>query len=312
MNSLSEFQLEVNDSSVKVSIPVLEITGDEGDQTLFIFASLHGDEYEASSAIYELKEYLKSQPISGKILAFPISNPLAFYANERCTPKEFDGKNLARSFPGSADGTITEKIANVLWQFVLSHQSKENFLLDLHSGGQHYSYTHLSGVRDMQLTSKQSKISMDLARAMLIKNLWLMPATEGTLSTEAIRAGIPAIGCEVEGTGGLNKFDVNVYLNGILNVLRYTKQLQIGELILETAQFKPIETINSPTTGFISQIPKLHTKLNEGEVICQLLNEYGEVSTEVLSPCTGELWAIRRNPSIRKDEILAIISKERN
>jgi len=312
MNSLSEFQLEVSDSSVKVRIPVLEITGDESDQTLFIFASLHGDEYEASSAIYNLKDYLKSQPISGRIFAFPISNPLAFYANERCTPKEFDGKNLARSFPGNLDGTITEKIANLLWQFVLSHQSKENFILDLHSGGQHYSYAHLSGVRDLQLTSKQSKISMDLARAMLIKNLWFMPATEGTLSTEAIRVGIPAIGCEVEGTGGLNQTDVNVYLNGILNVLRYTKQLKTGELILEPAKFIPIETINSPTTGFISQIPKLHTKLNEGELICQLLDEYGELKAEVLSPCTGEIWAIRRNPSIQNDEILAIVSKERN
>jgi predicted deacylase len=97
-----------------------------------------------------------------------------------------------------------------------------------------------------------------------------------------------------------------------LNVLRYTKQLKTGEQILKNAQFKAIETINSPATGFISQIPKLHTKINEGQVICQLLDEYGELIAEVLSPCTGEIWAIRRNPSIQNDEILAIVSKERN
>lgn len=312
VNHITEFFLDVNHEQDTYRIPVLDISGLASDKVTFIVSALHGDEYEACRAIQLLNTHLKSESISGRVIAFPIANPAAFKANSRTTPELLDGMNLARSFPGDAAGSLTEKVADKIWQYILSNKTSNSYLLDLHSGGQHYSYVELSGVRDIDLDSPQSKISMELARAMQISNLWIMPATEGTISTVAINAGIPAIGCEMQGTGGLDDNDVQVYFKGILNVLRYTQQLQSGEYSLQSGEFLPIETILSPSDGFIPSFPSLKTKLNSGDEICEILDSFGNFVTKIFSPCNGEIWAIRRNPSISKNEIVALVSNERN
>lgn len=311
-NSFNEFFISVWDNNKNYDLPVIEIVGDESDKTLFITSALHGDEYEAFQAIILLKEVLKKERISGRVIALPVANPAAFRANSRITPELLDGENLARSFPGDPNGTLTQKIASNIWNFILENRTRNSYLLDLHSGGQHYSYVHLSGIRDIKLDSPETKIAMDLARAMQMSNLWIMPDTKGTISTVAINEGIPAIGCEVEGTGGLNQEDVRTYLNGILNVLRYTKQLQAGELKMQEGEFFPIQTILSPSDGFISKFPNLNHHVKVGEEICEISDYFGNLVEKVISPCEGRIWAIRRNPSITKEEIVALVSDERN
>lgn len=311
-NNIEEYFVSVEHNKENYQIPVIEIMGENSDITLFITSALHGDEYEACRAIQKLKDVLKNEKISGRVIAIPVANPAAFRANSRTTPDLIDGENLARSFPGNPEGSLTEKLADKIWTLILANRTENSFLLDLHSGGQHYSYVQLSGIRDTKLDSPESKISMDLARAMQIPNLWIMPNTKGTISTVAISQGIPAIGCEVEGTGGLSDFDTAVYLNGILNVLRYTKQLSSGELNLQKGEFLPIMTVLSPSEGFIPKFPVLSTKIKTGEAICEITDYFGNLVETVLSPCEGQIWAIRRNPSITKDEIVALISDERN
>lgn len=309
--TFTNYTLEIKNENDSFEIPIIEMQGEPSSATLFIFAALHGDEYEATRAIHQVQDFFKNEPLIGKVIAIPVANPAAFKANSRTTPEVIDGGNLARSFPGDSNGTLTQKIANTIWNFILDKKTEQSYILDLHSGGQHYSYVHLSGVRDLLLDSPQTKISKDLARAMQMPNLWFMPATVGTLSTVAIEAGMPAIGCEVEGTGGLNDSDVLVYFNGILNVLRYTNQLKSGEMILQEGEFLPIETVLSPSDGFIASMPKLNSQIEEGDSICEVLDYFGNPLTKVLSPCSGKIWAVRRNPSITEGEIVSLISRER-
>ena len=305
------YALDITHENSTFEVPVIEMHGTPSADTLFIFSALHGDEYEATRAIHLVQDYFKSEQLTGRIIAIPVANPAAYKANLRSTPDAFDGENLARSFPGDANGTLTQKIADSLWNLILNNRTENSFILDLHSGGQNYSYAHLSGIRDLKIESTQTKIAMELARAMQIPNLWMMPATAGTLSTVAIASGIPAIGCEVEGTGGLNPLDVMIYFKGILNVLRYTKQLSSGELFLQEGEFVPIETIYSAVDGFIASCPTVESPIKSGEVICEILDYFGDPKVKIHSPCDGKIWAIRRNPSIAKGEIIALVSHER-
>ena len=64
------------------------------------------------------------------MIAMPVVNPLAFAAGSRTTPE--DGLNLARVFPGNPNGSITERLAAVIFN---EYVSRANYLIDLHSGG---------------------------------------------------------------------------------------------------------------------------------------------------------------------------------
>ena len=74
-----------------------------------ITAGVHGDEYEGPAAIGAVAAALAAKRINGSVIAVPVVNPPAFGAAQRLSP--LDGLNLARCFPGRADGKPTERLA---------------------------------------------------------------------------------------------------------------------------------------------------------------------------------------------------------
>src|SRR5690606_6691297 len=90
----------------------------------------HGDEYEGPLALYDLATWLDPQQIRGTVIIVPAMNYPAFRAATRTSP--IDRVNLNRAFPGRADGTITQKIADFFQRELLP---RADLVLDFHSGG---------------------------------------------------------------------------------------------------------------------------------------------------------------------------------
>jgi predicted deacylase len=307
LESRKKYFLEVQMDKSQTLIPVIDIFGSKPGNTLVLVAGLHGDEYEATQTLFKLNLELDPKNISGRIIMITIGNPLAQQEQSRTTPKLFDGKNLAREFPGDSEGTITQRMADKIWKLIADNCSKNDLVIDLHSGGQNYSYVHTAGVRDLMLDSEQTSKSIEAARAMLIPQLCLMEAVSGTLSTTAIEHGIPSIGCEVEGRGTVNWDDVEVYLAGIRNVMKLTGHDTNGTpSITKGKLFRTIE-IRSNYSGFATLDIDRFARVSPGDLICRISDGFGENIENVLSPCFGEIWAIRTNPSVGVSEILALI-----
>ena len=307
LGNRKNYFLEVQMGKNQILIPVIEVLGNKPGNTLVLVAGLHGDEYEATQTLFNLNLELDPKNISGRIIMITVGNPLAHQEQTRTTPKLYDGKNLAREFPGDAEGSVTQRIANKIWELITNNCSKNDLVIDLHSGGQNYSYVHTAGVREMLLDSEQTLRSIEAARAMLIPQLCLMEAVSGTLSAAAIEYGIPSIGCEVEGKGAVNWKDVEIYLTGIKNVMKLTGHDSNGSPLMTEGNFYRTSTILSKNLGFATFNVDRFSPVNRGDLICQISNGFGENIENVLSPCFGEIWAIRTNPSVGVNEILALI-----
>src|SRR5262245_26328720 len=74
-----------------------------------VTAGVHGDEYEGSAAVAELAARLEAGILAGSAILIPVANPMAWRAAQRTSPD--DGLNLARTFPGKANGSPTERMA---------------------------------------------------------------------------------------------------------------------------------------------------------------------------------------------------------
>jgi uncharacterized protein len=118
----------------------LVLVGANPGPTLVVSAGIHGDEYEGVRAIFETLEAIAPTSLRGRILAAPIVNWPAHRAATRHHPE--DGANLARVFPGRADGTPSEQLAWRFDQFFLAHA---DFYLDLHSGGIRFAMPSMVG-----------------------------------------------------------------------------------------------------------------------------------------------------------------------
>jgi predicted deacylase len=99
-----------------------------------IFGGTYGDETEgviAASRIAGLDLGLAS----GTVEVVPVVHEAAFAADTRTSPH--DGGDLARSFPGRADGTPTQALAHALYTQVLAPVGRLpcDLLIDLHTAG---------------------------------------------------------------------------------------------------------------------------------------------------------------------------------
>lgn len=96
---------------------------------LLVIGGQHGDEYQGPTI---LAEYLARHwaGISGNVVIVPQINPPAQEANRRRAPQ--DELDLNRSFPGRADGTVSQVIADFVSTRLLPWA---DIVLDIHSGG---------------------------------------------------------------------------------------------------------------------------------------------------------------------------------
>ncbi|MGY8892484.1 MAG: succinylglutamate desuccinylase/aspartoacylase family protein, partial [Pseudomonadales bacterium] len=116
-----------------LSISVQVIRGKSAGPTLFISAAIHGDEINGVEIIRRLLQHKALKNLHGTLLAIPIVNVYGLLNHTRFLP---DGRDLNRSFPGSAKGSLTGRVAHT---FVREIVSKSTHGIDLHTGSRHRS-----------------------------------------------------------------------------------------------------------------------------------------------------------------------------
>lgn len=110
-----------------VSMPVRVIHGREPGPTMWVNAAIHGDEVNGVEVIRQALATLDPRTFHGTLIAVPVVNVLGFMAGERNLP---DRRDLNRSFPGSARGSLASRIAHL---FMTEVVAKCDVGLDLHT-----------------------------------------------------------------------------------------------------------------------------------------------------------------------------------
>jgi len=195
-------------------LPLLTIRGVEPGPTLVVTAGVHGDEYEGIEAIARLYQQVMPDQLRGTLLMVPVCNLPAYEAAQRSSP--IDGLNLARCFPGDANGTITQRIADWITQQLLQ---QADFYIDLHSGGVAYEIPPLIGyIHDAGELGQRSRAGAEAFGAPV---LWghPLPMPPGRTISAATELGVPALYTEAPGGGYAREVDVRTFMQGVINVM---------------------------------------------------------------------------------------------
>ena len=204
----------VKNLSGKLSLPVLVAKGKQEGQTMVVTAGIHGDEYEGMEAIYRIFENLDPEKMQGTFVALPIVTLPAFWLGIRNNP--VDMKNMARVFPGSSEGTLSERLAWKLLQTVLRHA---DFYIDLHSSGRNYHMLTLCGYSTQ---GRQAEIASRAAYAFGAPVVWAHPETSpGRTLSATLDLEIPSLYTEAYGGGHVRFEDVECYTRGLANLLKF-------------------------------------------------------------------------------------------
>lgn len=191
---------------------VTTLRGSTPGPTLALLGGVHGDEDEGVLAVWRVLHELASAPLAGTVKAVAPANAHAWAVASRTGP--LDGANLARSFPGDADGGPTAALARGITDGVIEGA---DLLIDLHSAGEGYRMPLFCGfIRDVD----GAKRSRQAAEAFGAPIIWShVGVASGRSLSVAAERGIPAIYAECSGGGGVRGHELDAYVHGVQAVM---------------------------------------------------------------------------------------------
>ena len=251
-----------------IMIPITVVRNGEGPTALLTGAN-HGDEYEGPVALQELTVTLQPADITGSVIIVPAFNYPAYRAGTRTSP--IDKGNLNRSFPGAADGTVTQKIADY-FQNVLLPQT--DIVLDFHSGGKTLDFIPFAAAHVMDNTLQQAACYDAMQAFNAPYSVMLLEIDNvGMYDTAVEDMGKTFVSTELGGGGSASAKSIAIAKKGVRNVLIHAGILQ-GEM-----QIDPTVNIDMPDgdcfvfaehEGLFEPMLDLGEDVTKGDVIARV------------------------------------------
>ena len=211
---MKKYQLEINDcinSNIDVTV------FGSGKPEVVVTGGIHGGETTGIYAARELISYLEAHSLlKGSVKVISLCNPTAFRRLERTSP--YDNLDLNRIFPGSEQGTISQRVANALWKETQS----ADYIVDLHCCGV-YGSSYTLALWQNHPQAKELAAMLDIA--IVVQS----GGARGQLFVETCEAGRPAVIIELPGGGQGGVIDQEAGLkayNALLNMLRGFKMIE--------------------------------------------------------------------------------------
>ncbi|RWP73744.1 succinylglutamate desuccinylase/aspartoacylase family protein [Mesorhizobium sp.] len=296
-----------------LSLPVYCLNKGEGPR-LLITGGCHGDELEGPIVARRLVEWLPEAQTCGRIIIVPVLNPPAVQAWSRNTP--VDGLNLNRVFPGCADGSVTERIADAVSRLLLP---MADTVFDLHSFGPTWDLPPASAthpIADPDLMAKT--IRMAEAFKLPITLVWEHSDTPGMFDVLVQSQGKVFV-CAELGGGTVSAKALAIYEAGVRNALialglvegkaeclsfREQKYSQTLETLLS-------DELKSPARGIFEPRCSVLDEVEQGDLIGKLhpMESVSAGSIDVRAPTTSTVCAIRSGAHVDADEVVAFLAR---
>jgi uncharacterized protein len=298
-----DFILPVKSGGHEVELPVIWVRGATPGRTLVVTAGIHGDEYEGIRAIFDVVRDLNPASMSGDLLCIPVANPPAFWAVARSSP--LDGANLARVFPGTSGGSITEAVAHAIDNEILP---RADFFLDLHSAGVRCLMPTMVGYDAADSRAEAA------ARIFGAPVIWAHDAIAPGRSVSAAAArGIPWLYTEARGAGRIHPEDLEVYRRGIVNLLRHLRVLP------DEPEPQPIErhlygegnvdaSVTTNRSGFLIPEVELLETVVRGQKLGTLVDLHGRALEHYTASRDGVVALIHVCPAVSSRDPLFLIT----
>jgi predicted deacylase len=223
-----------------------------------------------------------------------------------------DGKNLNRVYPGTPGGTVSERIADVLYTQVIR---QADVLIDMHGGDGNealrpYVYTTVTG------DAESDRRSRDLAEAFGLDTIVLergwSPDPSAHIYTEWAARGLgkPAISTETGGLGSTAEELVALAERGVWNLLRHLRMVD-GEPEVPSAVtwLEEGQVVRSPTNGVFQPAVEPGWTIAAGGRLGTLFDFFGDPVEDITAPFAGVVNYVVATPPVSEGEPLAMVSR---
>ncbi len=196
-----------------LNMPVQIVNGRRAGPTLFVTAAIHGDELNGVEIIRRLLQLKTLAILRGTLLAVPIVNVHGFLDQSRYLP---DRRDLNRSFPGSAKGSIASRMAHTFLREIVS---KAECGIDLHTGA--INRSNFPQIRANLVDEATKEIAKVFGAPVVLD----ASIRDGSLRSCASDRGFPMLVYEAGEALRFDEMSIKAGLRGVLRVMRHLEML---------------------------------------------------------------------------------------
>jgi len=292
-------------------IPITLIHGANTGPVLALIAGTHGYEYPPILALQRLRRALDPERLRGSVILVHIAN-LPSFLGRTVYYSPVDGKNLNRVYPGRPDGTLSERIADVLYTEVIQ---RADVVVDMHGGDGNealrpYVYTTVTGDPDTDRRSRDLATAFGLDTIVLERGWSSDPSAHVYTEWAARGQGKPAISTETGRLGSTAEELVVLAERGVWNVLRHLGMVDGDpEVASAITWLEDGQVVRSPSTGVFRPAVEPGWRVAAGGRLGTLFDFFGDPVAQITAPFGGVVTYVVATPPVSQGEPLAMVAR---
>lgn len=274
-----------------IHLPIRVIRAKKPGPTIFVTAAVHGEELNGVGVIHDLMFGEELRLTAGTLMLVPIVNIFGFETQSRYMP---DRRDLNRSFPGNPTGSLTSRIASIVFKEVVQ---RCDFGIDLHTAAS--GRTNFPNVRgDLNKPGIRR-----LAKAFGCELMVHGQGPDGAFRREAVKAGCDVIILEAGEPLKIEPSVLDVGVRGVLNVL-----MELG--MISGTPTKPAYQLRIDKSTWVRAsvggILRFHVApgqvVDEGQPIATNASIIGLERNVLVAPTAGIVLGMTTLPTVKPGE----------
>lgn len=283
-----------------VSMPVVVVHGRKDGPRLFVCAALHGDEINGVEIIRRLLQLSALRRLHGTLVAVPVVNVLGFLSQSRYLP---DRRDLNRSFPGSARGSLASRLARLFLDEIVDRSTHG---IDLHTGASHRdNFPQIRGNLDDPDSDR-------MARAFGVPVVINTGFREGSLRESAAERGVPVIVYEAGEALRFHEPSVRAGVKGVVRVMRALAMLPAKKnprVVREPLIIRSSKWVRAPRSGLLRSVAPLGSQVRKDDVLGVIADPFGQNEVEVVATTDGIIIGKTNLPLVHEGDGLFHVAR---
>ncbi len=265
-------------TGLAASLALQVLHGARPGPCVFVSAAIHGDEINGIAIIQKLAKQLDPREMRGTLILAPAVNIYGLANHARYLP---DRRDLNRSFPGSARGSMAAQLAHAFLEHVIL---KCTLGIDLHTAAVHR--YNLPQIRIAADNPYLVELAMAFGAPVIIES----PLREGSMRELAHQRGTPMLLFEAGEALRFDRLSIDIGAEGVERVLAHIGMIDADDGLTAVgipARANRSSWIRSPRGGITHRTRRSGDTVHAGDVLATVTGLFGEDAMEMVSPLDG-------------------------
>ena len=291
------------------SVPFTIINGASQGPVLALVAGTHGMEYVPIIALQRLRSAIDPTTLRGAIIMVHVANMPSFLGRT-IYYSPVDGKNLNRVFPGKAEGTLSERIAETITREVIE---RATHVVDLHCGDGNeslrpYVYWVTTGDPKVAEAGRAMALAFGLEHIVIDRERPADASASVYLSNTAITRGKPALTTETGALAQVREEDIGLVEKGVAGLMRHLGMRTEGPApVSSPVWIERSEVLRACVTGIFYPSVERGQAVKKGTSLGRVTDFHGKTLEDVVAPFDGQILYVVGTPPVSKGEPLAMV-----